>query len=256
MPRETVGEWSLIPSEAQGIVSSSGEGPPSACHGKPLANMRADEATQPTGHLSSYPSSSSQLPMVAEQDSREFENLSLQVSASAAQSSAQQNLNPQNTMGNPQQMIDEVIAEQMRVAAAAEQQQQLAYQNAKSQPHDDPTSNQNAMGGLPKAYNIGTPPTGSTGTLQPRATAGGYGPVLHGAPGRGRRSSPRTLGRSPRGDRVSGLGRRTRDDSTWIQPTTRSSSQLWTPQKQGIARELQQLSYNPSRPISSNGGGH
>ena len=102
MPREAVGEWSPTPSEAQGIVSSSGEGPPSACHGKPLANMRADEATQPTGHLSSYPSSSSQLPMVAEQDSRGFENSSLQLSASAAQSSAQisanQNFDPQNTM--------------------------------------------------------------------------------------------------------------------------------------------------------------
>ena len=145
MPRETVGEWNPISSLAQGIVSSSGEGPPSACHGKPLANMRADEATQPTGHLSLFPSSSSQLPMVAEQDSREFENLCLQVSASAAQGSAQQNVNPQNTMGNSQQMIDEVIAEQMRVAAAAEQQQQLAYQNASSQQQDDPMSNQKAI---------------------------------------------------------------------------------------------------------------
>ena len=95
-------------------------------------------------------------------------------------------------------MIDEVIAEQMRIAAAAEQQQPLAYQNATSQPQDDPMSDQKAIGGLPKAYNIGTPPAGDTGTLQPRATAGVYGPVLHGASGRGRRSSLRTPGRSPR----------------------------------------------------------
>ena len=74
MPRETVGEWNPISSLAQGIVSSSGEGPPSVCHGKPLANMRTDEATQPTGHHSSHPSSSSQLPMITGQDSREFEN--------------------------------------------------------------------------------------------------------------------------------------------------------------------------------------
>ena len=84
MPRETVGEWNPISSLAQGIVSSSGEGPPSVGHGKPLANNRTDEATQPTGHLSSYLSSSSQLPMVAEQDSREFENSCMQHSASAA----------------------------------------------------------------------------------------------------------------------------------------------------------------------------
>ena len=62
MPQETVGEWSLVPSE--------------------------------------HPSSSSQLPMVAEQDSRGFENSSLQLSASAAQSSAQistnQNLQTMN----------------------------------------------------------------------------------------------------------------------------------------------------------------
>ena len=30
-PRETVGEWNPISSLAQGIVSSSGEGPPSVC---------------------------------------------------------------------------------------------------------------------------------------------------------------------------------------------------------------------------------
>ena len=52
MPWETVGEWTPISSLAKGIVSSSGEGPPSACRGKPLANMRAGKATQPTGHLS------------------------------------------------------------------------------------------------------------------------------------------------------------------------------------------------------------
>ena len=102
-------------------------------------------------------------------------------------------------------------------------------------------SNQLALGRVPEDWDIGTPPTGSTGTLMPRETAGGYGPVLHSASGRGRRSSPRTLGRSPRGDRISGVGRRTRDDSTWIQLTTRSSSQLWTPPKQSLARELQQL---------------
>ena len=38
MPRETVGEWNSISSLAQGIVSSSGEGPPSVGHGGPLAN--------------------------------------------------------------------------------------------------------------------------------------------------------------------------------------------------------------------------
>ena len=88
MPRETVGEWNPISSLAQGMVSSSGEGPPSVCHGKPLANMRTDEATQPTGHHSSHPSSSSQLPMITGQDSREFENLPIQVFASATRSSA------------------------------------------------------------------------------------------------------------------------------------------------------------------------
>ena len=179
--------------------------------------------------------------MVAEQDYREFENLSLQASASAAPSSAQQNVNPQGTMGNSQQMIDEVIAEQMRIAAAAEQQQQLAYQNATSQPQDCHMSDQRAIGDLPKAYNIGTPPEGDAGTRQRRETVGGYGLFLHGASGRGRRSSPRTPGRSPRGDRVSGVGRRPREDSTWIQLTTRPSSQLWTPQKQSLAMELQQL---------------
>ena len=102
MPWETAGEWTPVSSVAQGIVSSSREGPQSTCHGKPLADMRADESAQLTSHLSTFPSSSSQLPMVAEQDSREFENLSLQVSASAAQSSAQQNVNPPHTMGNSQ----------------------------------------------------------------------------------------------------------------------------------------------------------
>ena len=75
-------------------------------------------------------------------------------------------------MGNSQQMIDEVIAEQMRIAAAAEQQQQLAYQNATSQPQDCHMSDQRAIGDLPKAYNIGTPPEGNAGTLQPRETVG------------------------------------------------------------------------------------
>ena len=102
-------------------------------------------------------------------------------------------------------------------------------------------TNQHVVGGLPTSYSIGTPPTGSTGTLVPRATAGVYGPVLQSSSGRGRRSSPRTPGISPRGDRVSGVGRRPREDSTWIQPTTRPSSQLWTPQKQSLAMELQQL---------------
>ena len=102
-------------------------------------------------------------------------------------------------------------------------------------------SDQKAIGGLPISYNIGTPPEGNAGTLQPRETVGGYGPVLHGATGRGGRSSPLTPGRSPRGDRVSGVGRRPREDSTWIQPTTRPSSQLWTPQKQSLAMVLHQL---------------
>ena len=150
--------------------------------------------------------------MITGQDSREFENLPIRESASAAQSSAQisnsQNLNSQNTMGNAQQMIDEVIAEQIRI----EQQQQIANQNCQSRPEDDPMSSQLALGRVPEGYNIGTPPQGSTGSLQPRATAGGYGPILPGTSGRGRRLSPRTLGRSPRGDRaVSGSGRRTRD---------------------------------------------
>ena len=256
MPWETAGEWTPISSMAQGIVSSTKEGPQSTCHGKPLADMRADGSAQLTSHISTFPSSSSQLPMVAEQDSRGFENSSLQISASAAPCSAQQNVDPQGTMGNSQQMIDEVIAEQMRIAAAAEQQQQLAYQNATSQPQDCHMSDQRAIGDLPKAYNIGTPPEGDAGTLQPRETVGGYGPVLHGATGRGRRSSPRTPGRSPRGDRVSGVGRRPREDSTWIQPTTRPSSQLWTPQKQSLAMELQQLRATPPGPIKADGGGH
>ena len=201
MPRETVGEWSLIPSEAQGIVSSGGEGPPSKCRGKPLANMRADEVTQPTGLLSSCPSSSSQLTMVAEQDSRVFGNPASQLSALAAQSSAQisanQSLDPQDTMRHAQQMKDEVRAEQMRVEAAAEPQQQLAYQKADSQPQDDPMTNHSVVGGLPKSNNIGTPPTGSTGVLVPRATAGVYSPVLQSLSGKGRRSSPRTPGGPP-----------------------------------------------------------
>ena len=144
--------------------------------------------------------------MVAEQDSREFENLSIQIFASAARSSAQistqQNLTAQNAMGNAQQMIDEVMAEQIRI----EQQQQIANQTCQPRPQDDPMSNQPALGRVPEDYDIGTPPTGGTGTLMPRETAGGYGPVLHSASGRGRRSSPRTLGRSPRGDRISGVG--------------------------------------------------
>ena len=73
VPWATVGEWTPISSLAQGIVSSSGEGPPPVCHGEPLANMRTDEATQPTGHHSSHPSSSSQLPMITGQDSHGFE---------------------------------------------------------------------------------------------------------------------------------------------------------------------------------------
>ena len=198
MPWETAGEWTPVSSVAQGIVSSTKEGHQSTCHGKPLADMRAGESAQLTSHLSTFPSSSSQLPMVAEQDSCGFENSSLQISASAASCSAQQSVVPSGTKGNSQQMIDGVIAEQMRIAAAAEQQQQLAYQNATSQPQDCHMSDQRAIGDLPKAYNIGTPPEGNAGTLQPRETVGGYGPVLHGATGRGRRSSPRTPGRSPR----------------------------------------------------------
>ena len=102
-------------------------------------------------------------------------------------------------------------------------------------------SSQPALGRVFEGYNVGALPQGSTGSLQPRATAGSYGPFLPGTSGRGRRSSPRAPGRSPRGDRASGLGRITREDSTWIQPATGSSSQLWTPQKQSLARELQQL---------------
>ena len=58
-------------------------------------------------------------------------------------------------------------------------------QNVTSQPQDDPTSDQKAIGDLPKAYNMGTPLEGDAGTLQPWETAGGYGPVSRGASGRG-----------------------------------------------------------------------
>ena len=68
MPWETAGEWTPVSSMAQGIVSSTKEGPQSICHGKPLADMRADELAQLTCHTSAFPSSSSQLPTVAEQD--------------------------------------------------------------------------------------------------------------------------------------------------------------------------------------------
>ena len=89
MPWETAGEWTPVSSMAQGIVSSTKEGPQSICHGKPLADMRADELAQLTSHTSTFPSSSSQLPMVAEQDPCGLENSSLQISASAAPCSAQ-----------------------------------------------------------------------------------------------------------------------------------------------------------------------
>ena len=163
MPWGTAGEWTPVSSMAQGIVSSTKEGPQSTCHGKPLADMRADELAQLTSHTSAFPSSSSQLPMVAEQDPCGLENSSLQISASAAPCSARQNVDPQGTMGNSQQMIDEVIAEQTRRAAAAEQQQQLAHQNATSQPQDCHMSDQKAIGDLPTSYNIGTPPEGNAG---------------------------------------------------------------------------------------------
>ena len=115
-------------------------------------------------------------------------------------------------------MRDEVLAEPIRVAAAAERQQRLAYQNAKSLPQDDPMTNINVVGGLPKSYNLGTPPTGSTGTSVPRATVGVHGLVLQSSFGKGRRSSPRTPGRSPRNDHVSG-GRKKNQGRLNLDPT-------------------------------------
>ena len=176
MPWETAGEWTPVSSMARGNVSSTKEGPQSTCHGEPSADMRADESAQLTSHISAFPSSSSQLPMVAEQDSCGFENSSLQTFASAAPRSAQQHVVPQGTIRISQQIIDEVIAEQMRIEAATEQQQ-LAYQNATSQPQDCHLSDRRAIGDLPRAYTIGTPPEGKAGTLQLRETVGGYGPV-------------------------------------------------------------------------------
>ena len=138
----------------------------------------------------------------------------------------------------PDRVIDEALENQMRL----EQVRSLTGQQCQVQPEDEPMGRHPALENVPEGYNIGTPPTGSTGSLQPRAIAGEHDLVLPGVSGRGRRSSPRTPGRSPRVTRAEPRDRRgTREDNAWIQQASGSAPQNWAPQKTALVDELGRL---------------
>ena len=141
-------------------------------------------------------------------------------------------------------MIDEVIAEQMSMDE---------WQEAGAQPEDEPTEED----GTAKRFLIITPKaSGQSLTMPERAE--GHDLIL---PGDSRRakSSPRTPRQGAvrrKGTSSSNLqgyarnevaeqrsGRRMQDDQSWIQnPAALASlSQHWTPQKRGLAQEIQNL---------------
>ena len=122
-----------------------------------------------------------------------------------------------------------------------EQVRSSTSQQCQVPPTDAPMGRSPALESFTEGYNIGTPLTGSTGSLQPRETVGDYDLALPSISGRGRRSSPRTPG-SPRVTRAEPRDRRgTRGDNAWIQQASGSASQNWIPQKAALVDELGRL---------------